>query len=496
MRITGLSGLDTESWVKELMTAQRKSGDKLYQQKQLQNWKIDAYREVNTKILDLRNIMQDMRWSSAFNKSTTDSSNSGLVTATVTGTPTQSIYEISNVTLAKQATSANYTLNVGISGTETLSADQTITLNGTNITLTSGSKLSDIVTTINAAVDAAGVPIGIIAQPFEDGKSIVLTAAGTGTTSNLSIASATGAFGLSSIPITKQGVNAQTASVTINGATLNPTSNTFTYDGMKFELKDNDTSGTITTITQKKDTATIFDSIKKFVDTYNGIIDDLNKKVSERKNRDYLPLNDDQKEAMKDNDIEKWEAKAKEGLLGSDSIITNMLSKMRTATNTSVVSIDSSGTKTTVGSLTSIGIGLSDSWRDNGKLKIDETKLKAALETNLETVTSIFSKSTSNLTTSANTVQSTSKFDQSGVADRLYDQLEATIKELSEKALKGSQSIIGKQISQLDTRISDFEKRMTEMEDRYFRQFSAMETAMAKFNSQSGWMASQFGGGQ
>jgi flagellar hook-associated protein 2 len=492
MRLTGLSGLDTESWVKELMTAQRKSGDKLYQQKQQHNWKIDAYREVNTKILDLRNIMQDMRWSSAFNKSTTDSSNSGIITATITGNPTQSSYEIKDVTLAKQATSANYTLNVGISGTDTLSADQTITLNGSDIILTSSSKLSDIVTSINAA------GVGITAQAFEDGKSIVLIAAGTGTASNLSIASASGAFGLSSTEITKQGTNAQSASVTVNGATLNPTSNTFTYDGMKFELKGNDPSSTTTTITQKKDTTVIFDSIKKFVDTYNGIIDDLNKKATERKNRNYLPLTDEQKEAMKDSDVEKWEAKAKEGLLGSDSIITNLLSKMRSATNTSIINIDSFGTKTNVGSLTSIGFGLADSWKDNGKLKIDETKLKAALETNLDTVTSIFTKSTSNLPAgdTSNTIKSSTKFDQSGVADRLYDQLEATIKELSEKALKGSQSIIGKQISQLDTRISDFEKRMTEMEDRYFRQFSAMESAMAKFNSQSGWMASQFGGGQ
>jgi flagellar hook-associated protein 2 len=492
MRITGLSGLDTESWVKDLMTAQRKSGDRLYQQKQSQNWKIDAYREVNTKILDLRNIMQEMRYTSAFNKSTTDSSNSGLVTATVTGSPTQSSYEIKDITLAKQATSAAYTLNVGFSGTDTLSADQTITLNGTDITLTSGSKLSDIVTAINAA------GVGITAQAFDDGKSVVLTAAGTGTASNLSIASATGAFGLPAISITKQGTNAQSASVTINGATLNPTSNTFTYDGMKFELKGNDPSGTTTTITQKKDTTAIFDSIKKFVDTYNGIVDDLNKKATERKNRDYLPLTDDQKEAMKESGIEKWEAKAKEGLLSSDSIITNLLSKMRNATNTSVINIDSFGIKTTVGSLTSIGIGIADSWRDNGKLKIDETKLKAALETNLDMVTSIFTKSTSNLPAgdTSNTVKNSTKFDQSGVADRLYDQLEATIKELSDKALKGSQSIIGKQISQLDTRISDFEKRMTEMEDRYYRQFSALESAMAKFNSQSSWMANQFGGGQ
>ena len=131
------------------------------------------------------------------------------------------------------------------------------------------------------------------------------------------------------------------------------------------------------------------------------------------------------------------------------------------------------------------------------KTEIDEDKLKAMIASDSDKVAAVFNKSTDDLaeTDKSNTIESSAKFSQSGVADRVYERLEATMKELSTQALKGSQSVIGKQLTAFDTRIDAFEDRLVGIEDRYWRQFTAMEKAIQQANSQSGWLMQQFSGG-
>ena len=79
------------------------------------------------------------------------------------------------------------------------------------------------------------------------------------------------------------------------------------------------------------DTDKIFDSVVKFVDEYNKLIEDLNKQIREPKYRDFQPLSAEQKKDMKEKEIEQWEEKAKSGTLRNDSTISSMLTQMRTA---------------------------------------------------------------------------------------------------------------------------------------------------------------------
>ena len=73
----------------------------------------------------------------------------------------------------------------------------------------------------------------------------------------------------------------------------------------------------------------------------------------------------------KDDEIKKWEDKAKAGLLKSDANINKVLSDMRsTISNYGAGSDDM---------LAKIGISTSKTWSDNGKLEIDENKLTKAL---------------------------------------------------------------------------------------------------------------------
>ncbi|WP_409295719.1 flagellar filament capping protein FliD [Peribacillus sp. SCS-26] len=522
MRINGFSGFDVDSAVKELMTAARKPVDKLHQQRQLQTWKTDSYRDVNTKLTELRNLMKDMRMAGDFNKNSSESSNPNAVAATVIGSPTQASYDITGIKLAESERTASVKFFATVTDSTKTMTDLGVTqagsilINGQTISVDPAETLDAFMNKVNTT---AGIGLKMTYSAAD--KSITFTSLNTGDLSKVIIETdpnsaaanplsalgismgSTGqinttdenTFGNSTTVSSVQGRNKIQAEAIINGLLYKSDTNSITYDGVKFDIKG--TSAAITTITQKKDNDAIFDRIKKFVDTYNSLVDDLTSKVNERKAKGYDPLTDEQRTAMKDSQIENWESKAKEGLLGRDPLITNLLTKMRSATNAPVID-KSSGSSVTVGTLSSIGIGLAESWKDNGKLKIDETKLKAAIANDLTKVTNIFSKSTSNLPSgdTSNTLKSLEKYNQSGVADRLYEQIDAVMTALGKQALNGPISVVGKQIYAIDKRIDDFEQRMVSLENKYYKQFTAMEKAMQNANNQSSWLMSQFGGGQ
>ena len=130
----------------------------------------------------------------------------------------------------------------------------------------------------------------------------------------------------------KTGVNAE---VVYNGMKINRTSNTFTINGAEITLKKQDPAKSIS-FSSSPDVDTIYDTIKKFVDSYNGLIANISDKISERKNADYAPLTDAQKKDMKDDEIKLWEEKARKGTLRNDSTLSSLLTKMRTSIYTSV----------------------------------------------------------------------------------------------------------------------------------------------------------------
>src|SRR5690554_578459 len=113
MRISGLSsGIDTEGLIKDLMNAERIPMDRVFRQKVKAEWKRDAYRDINTKLLQLRNKVWDLRLQGSFSTRTVTSSNSALVSATATGAAIDGTYDI---TVKSLATSGSLVSNEGIS---------------------------------------------------------------------------------------------------------------------------------------------------------------------------------------------------------------------------------------------------------------------------------------------------------------------------------------------------------------------------------------------
>ncbi|OLN22520.1 hypothetical protein BTO30_09450 [Domibacillus antri] len=132
----------------------------------------------------------------------------------------------------------------------------------------------------------------------------------------------------------------------------------------------------------------IIAKIKKFVDTYNEVTVSINGKINEDRYADYQPLTNDQRDAMSDKQAERWDAKARSGMLKNDSMLRGILTEMR-----SELSIPLAGaTNTNFDTLSEIGISVKGSYQENGKLTLDESKLCAAIKSNPAEVKELFTK--------------------------------------------------------------------------------------------------------
>ena len=304
--------------------------------------------------------------------------------------------------------------------------------------------------------------------------------------------------------------NGSDGSVTINGEKIVRPGNVITYDGLTFNIKNDFPSGVTTDpikVTIASDTSKAYDFIKEFVDKYNEVIEKLNKKVDEKVYRDYAPLTDDQKTAMNEDQIKKWEEKCKSGLLKNDSIVSSMLSQMRTALYASV-----EGTGIT---MSSIGITTSSNYEDKGKLIIDEAKLKEALGSKPQEVATLFTANSdvtyyeSINSTDNGTKLRSQRYKESGLAQRLSDIIQDAIRTntdsggnkgaLLEKAgIVGDRSeynsLLAKELLNFDDDAYEMNKKLIQKENALYKKFAAMESAMSKLNEQSSWIAQQFGG--
>ncbi|WP_404996300.1 flagellar filament capping protein FliD [Caldifermentibacillus hisashii] len=272
-------------------------------------------------------------------------------------------------------------------------------------------------------------------------------------------------------------IKAENATFTVNGLETSRQSNTFSINGVTFTLKK--TTDTPVTINVNNDNDALFENIKNFVDKYNELVEKIEKKLSEPKYKDYLPLTDDEKEELSETQQEKWENMAKSGILRNDSILSGLITQMRTAIYSAVNQDD---LDSAMKSLSAIGITTTADFT-TAKLEINESKLKAAIEKDPNSIELLFN--------------GTGATDgQKGVIQRLYDKVNATMDQLKERAGNSysvnNQFTIGRQLDDLDDRIERFEDRLADLETRYYSQFTAMEQAIQKANSQAAYLAQFF----
>jgi flagellar hook-associated protein 2 len=491
MRISGLaSGMNTDEIVDNLVKAQSSRLNKMQQTKILTNWRSDSYRDVNKKIDEFRKAMEGLRLQSTFNKQAVNSSHSS-VEVSMAGTSTQTEFVISKVELATADKPAVVSFANSLAGGSTkIGSDFSFSLNDQTITFNADMSFDQVISKINEASGTTKVKAANV------GGSLVLTSIEAGLNKKVQISGVSGANALNIIDNPAvYGKDATDGKVTINGAEIVVSSNNFTYEGVTFNLKENVASGANISVKVSSDTQGIFDNIKKFVDKYNDLIADFNGKINEKRYRDFPPLLEDQKKDMKENDIKLWDEKAKNGLLTNDSTIRSFLTEMRNSLNTV---IENAGISTNFKSLKDIGINFSSNYQDNGKLSLDESKLKGLLQTNAEDIKKLFTIKADGATSVSTTVTDTNMHKNSGFGWRIYDRLNVAISQLgtiagSPNSSVDTKSTIAQQLKTLDSNIFREQDKINAYEERMWKQFTAMEKALQQLNSQGSWLSQQLG---
>lgn len=480
MRISGLaSGIDTESMVKELMQAQRIPLDKINQKKQYFEWQLNDFRSANRDLKDFSTkLFDNMILSTKFNQKNVSISAPDDVAIKSKGN-TEDFSGTINV--KKLATNATLTGGDKVNIGKNIKAESSIKIQApgdkeaVEIVFAAGDSMQDIVKKINeksgarAFYDDKTGNFGFTAKQSGEG-AIVISEGTTGT-------GIAGYLGLTGSKVTSN-IQGHDAELKYNGLDIKRSSNTFELDGMEITLKAANNKNI--TFNATTDTEKVFDNVKQFVDDYNKLIEDLNKKIREPKYRNFQPLSTEQKADMKEKEIEQWEEKAKSGTLKNDPQLTSLLSTMRTALMGSVEGSDGPI------SLSSIGITTSNNYLEHGKLVIDETKLKAAISNNPADIQKLFSN------------ENKDDASKNGLARKLRTAVDATQKTIQKSAGKIGDSTkafdLGRALDDMNKQIERFEDRMKVVENRYWKQFTAMETAINRANSQSASLMNYFGG--
>ncbi|RQN12314.1 hypothetical protein EHW71_03595 [Clostridium butyricum] len=245
------------------------------------------------------------------------------------------------------------------------------------------------------------------------------------------------------------------------------------------------TNYTSASLSGSTDVTALKDKIVSFVNEYNTLLTSINTKIYEERDTDYLPLTDAQKEEMTDDQIEKWETKAKTGLIRKDSDLERITNAMKRAMS-SVMS--GSGL-----CLEKIGIKPVENYAEkNGTYTINEDTLTQALEENSGNVKDLFTRSAS--TTNTN--------DKGGIFTQLASTLKSEFKtstsSLSKKVgLDGTSTqysnTLTKSIYAKKLLIADLNDLFTDKETALYNKYSALETALQTLNSQQASLSSMLG---
>lgn len=352
----------------------------------------------------------------------------------------------------------------------------TFQVNGVDISYTGADSIQDIMTKVNSS--SANVTMSYDSK----NDAFVFKSRATGSTAEVSLAQSDGNL-LSALNVAPTSASGADAVVTIDGVEQSFSSNSFSHDGIAYQL--NQVTTEPVTVTVAPDTDAVMTKVKNFVTAYNDLMDLVNTRLSETRDRNYNPLTSEEREALSESESSMWDSKVKAGLLNNSSILKNIKNSLRELLSKTV-----DGISDEFNTLAAVGITTVPYVRgvpkDAGKITIDETRLANALAKDPDAVSALF----------ANNPGFES---QEGIAVTMYKRVDSLMTSLINQAGRGSGSTndvtttLGKQINQLESKITAMNSLLDKRENNYFKRFSAMETAIANGNSTLSWLSSQFG---
>lgn len=478
-RLTGLaSGLDTDQIISDMLTAEQTKIDRVAQQQTLAEWKQEECREIITEAQDFYNKYFDplssdyILGSNFFSTTTVNSSNSSVITATANASAIAPNYNFEVVNTASGATMKS---DVKVSKGDTLADLGLVTSKSFRVSYGDGDS-SELITisgddTIESLISKINKATGSNAKAVysEMTGTITITSSKLGVNSSLSIengeldedgnfvadgtSDALGFLGISGQE--ENGKNAKVIVTDFDGNLVKEISsekNTFLIDGVTYNVK----AAGKSTITSSTDATDATKKMKEFVEEYNSIMARLHKNLTEKKDSEYPPLTDAQKEEMTEEEIAKWESKAKAGVLRGDSELRSMFDEMKSICD---------------GTLSLFGITSSSDYSKQGQISFDESKFQEALlEDGEKLVNTLTAKLEATKATLKKNVGSSSavllkKAGMQNTTSYTTNTLTTEIKKYQEK-------------------IKELNKKMAAKEEALYLKFSNLESVMNKFNSQ------------
>lgn len=509
MRVPGLAtGMDLYSMINDLMRARSMPVEKLNNQRQILQWQQEDLRTINNSLRTFRDKVFDMRLQGTYMARDAVSSDDSVVKVTANSSAVEGTYTFSVTQLAKGAyLSSSEDMK---EYKETLAAQFSdlyppeampdeinfILANGIgedkktfSFKFHKDDSIHDVVRAINSA------DLGLKASYDQKANRFFLMSTKAGSDQEIRIMSDTQGFLANALKmnhnqtIPDNAIDGADAKFSLNGSNFTTDTNTVTVGGITFNLQD---QGNVT-VTVRSNTDAVFNSITSFVNSYNETMTNVQKKFTENRHREYQPLTQQQAEQLTEKQIDQWEEKARSGLLRSDPMLSRINSSMRTTISSPVQGVGSNE----INRLSAIGITTTP-YYNSSELVVNEEKLRQAIRENPDEVMQLFTKNIDEGQTFKNDQD---KSNHMGIARRLYDQLNNTMKLISDRAGSGDglsrvdNSLIGKNLGRIDKEVSRWEARLSQIEEGYWRQFNAMEQAINKLNSQSAWLAQQLGTG-
>lgn len=365
------------------------------------------------------------------------------------------------------------------------------TVNGTKIdNITADTTVDGLLTAINNNKDA-----GVTATYLGSENKFVLSSNEKGEGRKITLGAdpkdTTDAANLIFGGVSTDGTDGE-MSILYNGVktAITSSSNTFSIDGLDIRATNTFNTGSATaeggvSFTASADTEKVTETVKKFIEAYNAMIDEVRTQATTKPDSNYKPLTDDQKNEMNETSIKNWEDKAKEGILYNSSALKDL----DNATQGIFSSMMINGVS--YDDLEKIGISFSDDYTAGGKIVFDEEKFKTAMDSDPEKVSDLFTGTHGIV----NTIDSTLSTYATRYASRNGNSYGVLIEEAgSEKlSLTLTNNSIYKELKDMQETITNLQSQLSTEQDRYISQFTQMERLINQMNSQSSYL-SQLGG--
>ncbi len=502
MRFWGLgSGLDVDDIVSKLMQVERQPLERLQRQQQLLLWQQEEYRALNLKMRELSDAALAIRMQVNFTSMTALSSHEDLIGATAVAGAPAGTYALTVERLADSLHLFSQPLPAGTTLADQFGGiDETVSFrferldeNGEVVAehdfvfSAETDSLYDVVKQINTLseeLDLEAFYDADLGRFFLSGRTTggrvgyrLVDTEGNLLSEHLGLSYNDETGTVRQATGEDVTVRGRDALFTLNGASgLRAAGNTVTINGVSFTFKQ--VSEQPVTVRVEHDVDRAVDTVKRFVESYNALLENLQEKLSEKRDFKYPPLTESQKKELTEKEIAEWQEKARSGLLRSDPLLTRLMNELRSALTRPTEGSESFGMLFEVGVTTG-------AWFEGGRLRVDEDKLREALAKDPAGVAALFTHQGADPTTS-------------GVGVRFREALNSATEALRTRAgavnTPVDDSPLGRQIKLVNDNIEVVQERLKQREAAYFARFVALERLIAQANVQSMWLAQQFGG--